>query len=199
MDILTLELFDVTASQALRELQRAVDAHGGMALRISGAEELVLHNVRRFLERTGRAHRVVEQGHRAWRVDVEATPTAPPVAELKPAFRGADPRDAPAAPKPVLVLRSAFAPGDRALGRRLLLGVLAAAAEGTPWICLAHDALELLDDPSALEILEGLEARGVQVRVSEGSRAFHQLSPPFASLPDSEWQVLAARGALTVL
>lgn len=197
VDILTLELFDVTASQALRELQRALDAHGGLALRISGSEDMVLHNVRRFLERLGRVHRVVEQGPRAWRLDVDplaggAEPV--PAAALHPAFVESKP-----APSPLLVLRSAFSPGDRVLGRRLLLGVLAAAGEGTPWVCLAHDALELLEDPGAMEVLEGLEARGVPVRVSEGSRAFHRLAPPFASMADGEWQALAARGGLTVL
>jgi hypothetical protein len=201
VDILTLELFDVTASQALRELQRALDAHGNLALRIIGADELVLHNLRRFLDRKGRVYRTAKEGSKAWRLDVDGA-TAPAAkieaAEaatvLKPVFLEPKP-----IPRPVLVLRSAFLPGDRVLGRRLLLGVLAAVPEGTPWVCLAHDAVELLEDPPAMEVLEGLEARGIQVRISEGSRAYHLLAPPFASMADQDWQLLAARGELTVL
>ena len=195
MDILTLELFDMTASQAVRELQRALESHGALALRISGSEEMVLHNVRRFLERNGRGHRAVQEGARAWRVDVDPPQAAPApvqVVALTPAFR-------PPQPKPVLLLRSAFLPGDRVLGRRLLLGVLAEVEDRTPWVCLAHEALELLEDPAAVELLERLEARGIRVLVSEGSRAYHLLSPPFASLPDVQWQALAAHGELIQL
>ncbi len=191
MDLLTLELFDVTASQAVRELQRALESHGGLAMRISGSEDLVLHNVRRFLERSGRGHRVAQEGARAWRVDVDP-PQALPVPAPAPAFR-------PPPPKPVLLTRSAFLPGDRVLGRRLLLGVLEAVEDRTPWVCLAHEALELLEDPAAVELLERLEARGIRVFVSEASRAYHLLSPPFASLPDGQWQGLAARGELVLI
>jgi hypothetical protein len=197
VDILTLELFDVTASEALRELQRALEAHRGLPLRINGADDMVLHNVRRFLGRNGRGHRMIHEGPKSWRLEVDALAAAPdpaPAQVLHPAF----PEPKPAR-RPLLVLRSAFLPGDRVLGRRLLLGVLAAAAEGTPWVCLAHDALDLLEDDAAMEILEGLEARGIQVRVSEASRAYHLLAPPFASMADEEWQFLAARGDLTVL
>lgn len=199
MDILTLELFDVTASQALREVQRALDEHGGLALRISGSDELLLHNVRRFLERNGRAPRLVKEGGKAWRLDVDAAAPGPapmpqPAEVLHPAFQ--EPKRSA---RPVLVLRSAFTPGDRVLGKRLLLGVLAAVPDGTPWVCLAHDALELLEDPPAVEILENLEARGINIRISEGSRAYHLLAPPFASMADEDWQGPAARGELTVL
>lgn len=198
MDILTLELFDVTASQALREVQRALDVHGELPLRISGSDELVLHNVRRFLERNGRAPQLVKEG-RAWRLEVDASaaapaPVVPPAAVLHPAFQ--EPKRTA---RPVLVLRSAFTPGDRVLGKRLLLGVLAAVPDGTPWVCLAHDALELLEDPPALEVLENLEARGINIRISETSRAYHLLAPPFASMADEDWQRPAARGELTVL
>lgn len=196
MDILTLELFEVTASQALREVQRALDSRQDLPLRIHGSDEVVLHNVRRFLDKLGRPHRTLQQDVRSWRLEVDAAAPSPQpkAAELRPAF--ADPKPPP---KPVLVLRGAFSPGDRVLGRRLLLGVLAALEEGTPWVCLAHEGLELLEDPAAQALLEGLEAKGIEVRVSDASRAYHQLAPPFASLADEIWQRLAARGELTVL
>lgn len=186
MDILTLELFGVTASQALRELGQVLDREPGIPLRILGEDETVLHNVQRLLERRFRPFRLVSADPKDWRVDAEAKPTAVAL-ELPPP------------PPPVVVLRSAFTPGDRALGRRLLLGVLSRMAPGTPWVCLAHEALDLLEDPGALEILEGLEARGVGVRVSEGSRAYHRLETAFAVLEDAIWQDLAAKGAVTVI
>jgi hypothetical protein len=197
MDILTLELFDVTASEALRELQRALDAHPGLALRVIGADEMLLHNVRRFLDRHGRVHRMVQEGPKHWRLEVDARAAEPAPAAAPVPSPALQPPKPPL--RPVLVLRSAYLPGDRVLGRRLLLGVLATVPEGTPWVCLAHDALDLLEDLTAMEILEGLEARGIRVCVSEGSRAYHLLAPPFASMADGEWQPLAARGDLTVL
>lgn len=186
MDILTLELFGVTASQALRELGQVLDRDPGIPLRILGEDETVLHNVQRLLERRFRPFRVVSAEARSWRVDAEA--------KARPAAL-----DLPPAPPPVLVVRSAFTPGDRALGRRLLLGVLARIAPGTPWVCLAHDALELLEDPAALDLLESLESKGIPVRVSEGSRAYYRVETPFETLEDAVWQDLAARGAVTVI
>lgn len=186
MDILTLELFGVTASQAVRELGQVLDRDPGTALRIEGEDAIVLHNVQRLLERRFRPFRVIQSDPKAWRLDAEAKAVPPP-------------EEAPPAPPPVLVLRSAFAPGDRALGRRLLLGVLANVQAGTPWVCLAHEALDLLEDPAATEILEELESRGIPVRVSEGSRAYLRLSPPFQTLEDAVWQGLLARGAATVI
>jgi hypothetical protein len=184
VDILTLELFGVTASQALRELGRVLDRDPGIPLRIVGEDETVLHNVQRLLERRFRPFRLVSSDVRAWRVDAEAKPTAT-VPEHPP--------------PPVVVLRSAFTPGDRALGRRLLLGVLSRIRPGTPWVCLAHEALELLEDPAAQEILDGLQARGITVSVSEGSRAYHRLETAFQVLEDVVWQDLAAKGAVTVI
>ena len=100
----------------------------------------------------------------------------------------------------MLLLRSAFAPGDRALGRQLLLGVLEHLEEGTPWILLAHEALELLEDPRALEILHNLRDRGIPVRLSRRSQEYLGHSgAPFEPMEDAEWQSILARGGLNVL
>jgi hypothetical protein len=102
--------------------------------------------------------------------------------------------------RPLLLLRSAFVPGDRALGRRLLLGILRTVAPPTPWLALAHEALELLEDPQALEVLAGIRASGVPVRISRDSLAYMRLDPgPFEPMEDREWQSLAARGSVTLL
>ncbi|MBI4912175.1 MAG: hypothetical protein HY823_05515 [Acidobacteria bacterium] len=187
VDILTLEFFGVTASQALRELQRALEEHPSLPLRVMGDGEMVLHNVRRHLEKKGRPFRPMAADPKAWRVDVE------------PGEAPAGPLPARPTVRPVLLLRSAFAPGDRALGRRLLQGVLAGLPEGTPWLCLAHEALELLEDPAALAILQRLEAVGIPVRVSRESAAYHRLESGFPVMADEEWQGLAGQGGLTVL
>jgi hypothetical protein len=188
MDILTLELLDVTVFQALLELKGLLGDHPGEALRIRGEDDLLKVNVAGFLEKQGRMVRQVQQGGQ-WELQVaqggrplpEAAPTAP-------------------APRPVLLLRSAFAPGDRALGRRLLLGTLSHLEPGTPWLCLAHQAVELLDDPGAVAILEGLKGRGVPVHVSASSLVHGGQEPAGLDLvPDEGWQKLLARGGVTVL
>jgi len=188
MDMLTLELLDVTVFQALLELRALLAEHPGEPLRILGEEELLRVNVVGFLEKQGRIARVTRPGN-PWEVQVAAAarPLAPVV---------------PAAPSrlPVLLLRSAFAPGDRALGRRLLLETLALLEAGTPWLCLAHQAVELLEDPGALVILEGLRGRGIPVHVSAASLAHSGLGPTtFDQVSDEGWQKLLSRGGLTVL
>ncbi len=190
MDILTLELRDVTVSQALVELRALLGEHPGEALRILGEDEILQVNVTGFLERQGRAVRIRAQGAR-WELEVAgaARPASAPKAEV-PA-QGL---------RPVLLLRSAFAPGDRALGRRLLLETLGRIEAGTPWLCLAHQALELLDDPMALDVLNGLQARGVPVQISLASLAQEDHDTgAFAVMPDAAWQQLLVRGALTVV
>ena len=190
MDILTLELRDVTVSQALVELRALLGEHPGEALRILGEDEILQVNVAGFLERQGRMVRIRAQGAR-WELE------APGAARPAPAPK----TDLPAQGlRPVLLLRSAFAPGDRALGRRLLLETLGRIEPGTPWLCLAHQALELLDDPLALDVLNGLQARGVPVQVSLASLAQedHDIGA-FAVMPDAAWQQSLIRGALTVL
>ena len=188
MDILTLELRDVTVFQALVELRAILAEHPGEALRIQGEDETLQVNVAGFLDRQGRNPRASRQGA-GWQIEVAA---------------GARPVSVPKAPpptlRPVLLLRSAFAPGDRALGRRLLLETLGHLEPGTPWLCLAHQAVELLEDPVALEVLAGIQARGIPVQVSLASLAQVDSDPgAFMVVPDAGWQGLLARGGLTVL
>lgn len=188
MDILTLELRDVTVFQALVELRSLLAEHPGEALRIQGQDETLRVNVAGFLERQGLKPRSTSRGG-TWELEVAAgrrpAPATPPAGP---------------APRPVLLLRSAFAPGDRALGRRLLLETLGHLEPGTPWLCLAHQALELLEDPVAVQVLESVQARGIPVQVSLASLAQGDQDPgAFAVVPDAGWQGLLARGGLTVL
>lgn len=201
MDILTLELFDVTVSGALLEVRQALETHPGLPLRIHiDADDMLRLNLQRYLERQGRTLSIRAQEGR-WQFDVAAgsspAPAITPALEVLPA-----PILAPAPPglQPVLLLRSAFAPGDRALGRNLLLGVLERLDPGIPWLLLAHEALDLLEDPRALEILRNLEARGLAVRLSRESLRFLQRpEAPFTTMEDAEWQSLLGRGGLTLL
>lgn len=188
MDILTLELRDVTVFQALVELRALLAEHPGEALRIEGRDETLRVNVASFLERQGLRARPSSQGSQ-WVLEVAGG--ARPQVALE---------EVEAPHRPVLLLRSAFAPGDRALGRRLLLETLGHLEPGTPWLCLAHQALELLEDPVAVEVLKAVEARGIPVQVSLASVAHGDLDPvDFPVVPDTRWQSLLARGGLTVL
>lgn len=194
MDILTLELGDVTVSQALLEVKAALERHPALPLRIlTGPNEMLQVNLARFLTRLGHPPVVHPEG-RGWRLEVPGRPMRPlpvaPPAEAPPSGRS----------RPVLLLRSAFAPGDRALGRRLLLGILDRLPADTPWLGLAHEALDLLEDPAALEHLARVQARGTVVRVCEASQAYLGLhGPGFQALPAEEWQALAAGGELILL
>lgn len=190
MDILTLELLDVTVFQALVELRAQMTEHPGEALRILGEGETLRVNVAGFLDRQGRIARLTQAGHR-WELIVAAAP-----APSRPAAAAAG----SPGPRPVLLLRSAFAPGDRALGRRLLLETLETLEPGVPWLCLAHQAVELLEDPLAVASLGGLRERGIPVRVSAAS--LDHLGVPaqgFDLVPDAEWQGLLGKGGVTVL
>jgi hypothetical protein len=188
MDIVTLELLDVTVFQALLELRGMLADHPGEAMRIRGEDDLLRVNVTGFLEKQGRTVRPVRQGGQ-WELQVaQAVRPAPMVSPVAPV------------PRPVLLLRGAFAPGDRALGRRLLLETLSHLEPGTPWLCLAHQAVELLDDPGAVAILEDLKAKGIPIHVSVASLAHGgQEDAGFDLVPDEGWQKLLARGGVTVL
>lgn len=192
MDILTLELLDVTVFQALLELRSLLAEHPGEALRILGEDEMLRLNVAGFLEKQGRTARAAQQGGQ-WELLVApaSARVITPAAAVVPA---------PPATRPVLLLRSAFAPGDRALGRRLLLETLSHLESGTPWVCLAHQAVELLEDPLAVAAFEALQARGIPVRVSVASLAHGGTAAEgFDLMPDAAWQKLLARGGLTAL
>jgi hypothetical protein len=198
MDILTLELFDVTISEALRETSRALEAHPGMPLRILlGNDRMLQHNLQRLLDRLGRPA-VLHPDGSAWRFEVAATAPAPAAPVRSPQV----PPPAPAAPapaRPLLITRSRLGDGSADIGRRLLLGVLRELDPAVPWVGLALDGLDLLDDPQARSLLEALQARGTKVRISRESQLFPLEQGPFEVMEDSRWQRLAGRGELTLL
>jgi hypothetical protein len=202
MDILTLELFDVTVSEALREINRALEAHPAMPLRILlGGDRMLQHNIQRFLERLGRAATLCQDGA-AWRIEVAGTTRTPHPAPPAPAPSPAIPLPAaalPAGARPLLLTRSHLGQGSRDIGRRLLLGVLRELDPAVPWLGLALDGLELLEDPQARTILEQLQARGIPVRISRESQLFPLEPAAFETMEDSQWQRLAGRGELTLL
>jgi len=208
MELLTLELFDVTVSAALREINTAVEEHPGLPLRILlGGDEMLHHNILRFLERHGRAPRLRSEGGH-WRIDaagLAAPPPAPPTplpATFIPMNRPA-PSPAPilATPArlPILLTRSALGLDGAPAGRRGLLGILRELDPGVPWVCLALEALALLEDPLALRTLEALQSRGTPVRISRDSQLFPSADTPFELMEDSQWQRLAGRGELIIL
>jgi hypothetical protein len=60
--------------------------------------------------------------------------------------------------------------------------------------------VELLEDPGAVAVLEGLQGRGIAVRVSASSLAHtRQADGGFDLVQDADWQRMLARGLLTVL
>jgi len=189
MDILTLELLDVTVFQALLELRDLLAQHPGEPLCVCGEDETLCLNVAAYLERQGRPARQIKQGAQ-WELQVPALPRplASAVVQATPS------------PRPVLLLRTAFAPGDRALGRRLLLETLSHLPKGTPWLCLAHQAVELLEDPLAQEVLQTLRSRGIPVRFSKTSLAHVGMDAGASEvMADETWQKLLAQGDVHVL
>ena len=70
---------------------------------------------------------------------------------------------------------------------------------GVPWVGLALEALDLLEDPEALALLAALRARGIPVLVSRESQLFPAEPGGFDILEDSRWQRLAGRGEITIL
>ena len=207
MDILTLELFDVTVSAALKEIDRAVGDHPGQRLRILlGGDQMLQHNIMRFLERHGRTPTLKsERGH--WRIDADGPAPAGPSPALQlapqpelmahPVAPDSGPPAPAAALNPLLLTRATM--GQGGAGRRVLLGVLNQLEPGVPWVCLALEGLELLEDPQALRALEALQARGIPVRISREGQLFATGDSPFEIMEDSQWQRLAGRGAIVIL
>lgn len=195
MEVLTLELLDVTVSQALREIRDALERHPDLALRlVLGPDPMLRTNVEKLLERQGRTATVRRTG-RDWTLDVPPGAATPTAITPTPA-----PTPLPPPTKPVLLLRSAFTPGDRALGRQLLLETLRAMDPATSWLALAHDALDLLDDPSALAVLKELEGKGLSIRLSKATLAYAGRGvTPFPAMDDALWQKAMTSGNLVVL
>lgn len=183
MDILTLELLDVTAYQALLALREHLQTHPLQAFRVTGSDEVVRGNVLRFLEKQGRRVEAATQG-RTWVLSVESLGSGRGSLVRRP---------------PVLITRSALTPGDRALGRQLLIGVLRNLDRGVAWVCLAHDALDLLEDPLALEALEALREDGLAIFLSEASQTWRGQPAGFPLMKDEVWQEALGKGELTLV
>ncbi len=182
MDHPTLDLFDLSAYQALVALREMIQTHPLAGFVVRGEDDTIRANVQRQLEKQGRRWAEQRQG-RTWQLEVESLGSSS------------------ALPKrpPVLVLRSAFTPGDRALGRKLLLQTLRNLDRGVPWVCLAHEAVELLDDEEAVETLHALREEGIAIFLSAVSCQFHGKAMVFPELGDEAWQTAYGRGELTVL
>ena len=101
--------------------------------------------------------------------------------------------------RPLLLTRSRLGQGASDSGRRLLLGLLRELDPSVPWIGLALEAMELLEDPQARAALEALQARGTPVRVSRESQLFTLEPAAFEIMEDTQWQRLAGRGELNIL
>ena len=193
MDIITLELFDLTVSQAVIEVQRVLDEHPGSAVRIVMDDETHRRNVVKLLDKRGRDHSAKSHGPLVT-IDVKAGKnlTFLPPAVVIPA----EPKPAPI--PPVLVLNGAIGSGDPLIGRRLLLDILKRADKSIPWIGIAHDGASLLRDASGLKALQGILASGVPVRVSRECMMFHpDEAAGFEVMEDSEWQALLLKGNVT--
>jgi hypothetical protein len=182
MDHPTLDLFDLSAYQALVALRDMLQAHPLASFMVRGEDDTIRANVQRQLEKQGR--RWTEQKHgRSWQLEVESLGSSSALPKRQP----------------VLVLRSAFTPGDRALGRKLLLQTLRNLDRGVPWVCLAHEAVELLEDETAMEALHALREEGIAIFLSATSCQFYGKTMVFPELSDDAWQAAYGRGELTIL
>jgi len=193
MDIVTIELFDLTVSQALQEVQRAMDAHPTSAMRIVLDDEMHKHNVIKFLDKHGRTLELSTSGQIVT-IDVKATnkPKLLPPAQVIPAdFR-------PARVNPILILSGTIGAGDPSSGRRLLLEILRKADKQIPWVGIAFEGGALLRDPVGTKVLRGLVSAGVPVRVSRECQMFYpDEAAGFEVMEDSEWHALLLKGNVT--
>jgi hypothetical protein len=193
MDIVTIELFDLTVSQALQEVQRAMDANPTSALRIMLDDEMHKHNVIKLLDKHGRALELSSSGQLVT-IEVKAInkPKLLPPAQIIPAdYR-------PARAQPVLILSGSIGAGDPNMGRRLLLEILRRADKQIPWVGLAFEGGTLLRDPAGAKALRDLVSAGVPVRISRECRMFYpDETAGFEVMEDSEWQTLLLKGNAT--
>ena len=193
LDIVTLELFDLTVSQALLEVQRVLDTHQGSAIRIVLDDETHKRNVVKLLDKHGRTINVHTQGQIVT-IDVSALkrPTFLPPAVVVPV----EPKPVPI--HPVLVLNGSIGIGDPLIGRRLLLEVLRRADKQIPWIGIAYEGASILTDPTGQKVLRELAASGISVRISRECMMFHpEETDGFEVMEDTEWQALLLRGNVT--
>lgn len=193
MDIITLELFDLTVSQAMLEVQRVLKTHPGSPIRIVLDDEMHKLNVVKLLEKQGRSVSISVQGQLET-IDVkgEKRPTFLPPAAVIPI----EPKPAPI--PPVLILSGSIGIGDQTMGRRLLIEVLRRADKQIPWIGIAHEGAAILRDPAGFKLLQNLAASGVPVRVSKESMMFYpEETSTFEAMEDSEWQTLMLKGNIT--
>jgi len=193
LDIVTIELFDLTVSQALLEVQRVLDTHPGSAIRVVLDDETHKRNVIKLLDKYGRTINVHTHGQIAT-IDVNAIkkPTFLPPAVIVPV----EPKPAPI--PPVLILSGSIGIGDPLIGRRLLLEVLKRADKHIPWIGIAYEGASILTDPTGLKVLKNLRASGISVRVSRDCAMFHpEEADGFEVMEDSVWQAPLLKGNVT--
>ena len=193
MDIITLELFDLTVSQAMLEVQRVMDTHPGSPIRIVLDDEMHKLNVVKLLEKKGRSVSISSQGQlETIDVKAEKIPTFLPPAVVIPI----EPRPSPI--MPVLILSGAIGTGDQAIGRRLLIEILRRVDKQIPWVGIAHEGASILRDSVGLKVLQDLTALGVPIRISRESKMFFpDETSGFEVMEDSEWQALLLKGGIT--
>jgi len=193
MDVVTIELFDLTVSQALQEVQRAMEANPASALRILLDDEMHQHNVIKLLDKHGRS---VELSSSGQLVTIDVKATNKPKLMLPAQVIPADYR--PAKAQPVLILSGSIGAGDPNVGRRMLLEILRRADKQIPWVGLAFEGGALLRDPAGAKVLRGLVSAGVPVRVSRECEMFYpEETAGFEVMEDSEWQTLLLKGNAT--
>jgi len=193
MDVVTIELFDLTVSQALQEVQRIMDASPSSAIRILLDDETHKHNVIKLLDKNGREPELSTSGQLVT-IDVKAInkPKLMPPAQVIPADYK------PARTQPVLILSGSIGAGDPNMGRRLLLEILRRADKQIPWVGIAFEGGALLRDPAGAKVLRGLVSAGIPVRVSRECQMFYpDETEGFEAMEDSEWQTLLLKGNAT--
>ncbi|MDR2561469.1 MAG: hypothetical protein LBC63_06845 [Holophagales bacterium] len=193
MDVVTIELFDLTVSQALQEVQRVMDANPASAIRILLDDEMHKHNVIKLLDKHGRAVELSSSGQLVT-IDVKAInrPKLTPPAQVIPADYK------PLRTQPVLILSGSIGAGDPNMGRRLLLEILRRADKQIPWVGIAFEGGVLLRDPAGAKVLRGLVSAGVPVKVSRECQMFYpDETEGFEVMEDSEWQTMLLKGNAT--